>query len=135
MTCRTEQLDRGRPVDIVPINNTIRYDSIDVDSRDFALGLKASYSFGSRAFRTRENEKKSGEVKNLEGGAYGLGYIEIGRKRAVSGRRKGDEWPEDAGLILFVGIDEIVERLPFSEEAGSKGWSMSYFAEEVVDLA
>jgi hypothetical protein len=134
MTCRTEQLDRGRPVDIMPINDTIRYDSIDVDSRDFALGLEASYSFGARAFRTRENENKVGEVKHLEGSAHGLGYIEIGRKRVVAGRRKGDEWSEDAGLVLFVGIDEIVEGLPFSEETGTEGWSLSYFAEEVVDL-
>jgi hypothetical protein len=134
MTCRTEQLDSGRPVDFVPINDTIRYDSIDVDSRDFALGLKPSYSFRARAFRTRENEKKAGEVKHLEGSAHGLGYVEIGGKRVVSARRKGDEWSEDAGLILFVGVDESVEGLPFSEEAGIESWSLSYFAEEVVDL-
>jgi hypothetical protein len=37
-------------------------------------------------------------------------------------------------LVLFVGIDEVVEGLPFVEEAGTEGWSLSYFADEVVDL-
>jgi hypothetical protein len=134
MTCRTEQLDSGRPVDIVPINDAIRYDSIDIDSRDVALGLEAGYSFGARAFRTRENVKKAGEVKHLEGSAHGLGYVEIGRERVVSGRWKGDKWSEDAGLVLFMGIDEVVEGLPFVEEAGTESWSLSYFAEEVMDL-
>jgi hypothetical protein len=134
MTCRAEQLDRGRPVDIVTINDAIRYDSIDIDSRDVALGLEASYSFGARTFRTRENVKKAGEVKHLEGSTHRLGYVEIGRERAASGRWKGDKWSEDAWLVLLVGIDEVVEGLPFVEEVGTEGWSLSYFAQEVVDL-
>jgi hypothetical protein len=71
----------------------------------------------------------------LECSAHTLGYIEIGKKRVVSRRRKGDEWSEDAGLVLFVGIDGIVEGLPFSKEAGSEGWGFSYFAEKIMDLS
>ena len=37
-------------------------------------------------------------------------------------------------MVLFVGIDGIVEGLPFSEEAGGESWGFSYFAEEIVDL-
>jgi hypothetical protein len=33
-----------------------------------------------------------------------------------------------------MGIDGIVEGLPFSEEAGGEGWGLSYFVEEIVDL-